>query len=193
MFRTWIIRQRNTVWVRRLADIVTSLARNYCVGERVIQCDIYISDLLNNIIIGINELYVCKYLLDLFIWTFGETISTWREDPVNSNGQDKYCYFSKSYITTCKQSLQRLCFHRCLSVHGGEDRPGPKHAPPGHASPWHQCSAGTHTPQAHTPQAHISPRYACPLGYLSSVNHEPSILMMRRDGQKRKIIRKMCI
>ena len=29
--------------------------------------------------------------------------------------------------------------------------------------------------------------------YLSSVNHKPSILMMRRDGQKRKIIRKMCI
>ena len=29
--------------------------------------------------------------------------------------------------------------------------------------------------------------------YLSSVNHEPSILTMRRDGQKRKIIRKMCI
>ena len=28
---------------------------------------------------------------------------------------------------------------------------------------------------------------------LSSVNHEPSILTMRRDGQKRKIIRKMCI
>ena len=29
--------------------------------------------------------------------------------------------------------------------------------------------------------------------YLSSINHEPSILTMRRDGQKRKIIRKMCI
>ena len=29
--------------------------------------------------------------------------------------------------------------------------------------------------------------------YLSSLNHEPSILMMRHDGQKRKIIRKMCI
>ena len=26
MFRTWIIRQRNTVWVRKLADIVTSLS-----------------------------------------------------------------------------------------------------------------------------------------------------------------------
>ena len=25
MFRTWIIRQRNTVWVRKLADVVTSL------------------------------------------------------------------------------------------------------------------------------------------------------------------------
>ena len=29
--------------------------------------------------------------------------------------------------------------------------------------------------------------------YLSSINHEPSILTMRHDGQKRKIIRKMCI
>ena len=29
--------------------------------------------------------------------------------------------------------------------------------------------------------------------YLSSVNHKPSILTMRCNGQKRKIIRKMCI
>ena len=29
--------------------------------------------------------------------------------------------------------------------------------------------------------------------YLSSVNRELSILTMRHDGQKRKIIRKMCI
>ena len=29
--------------------------------------------------------------------------------------------------------------------------------------------------------------------YLSSVNHKRSILTMRHDGQKRKIIRKMCI
>ena len=29
------------------------------------------------------------------------------------------CYLVGHLITTCKQSLQRLCFHRCLSVHRG--------------------------------------------------------------------------
>ena len=37
-------------------------------------------------------------------------------------------------------------------------------------------------------------KHICSLSiYLSSINHESSILTMRRDGQKRKIIRKMCI
>ena len=35
----------------------TVVFRNYYVGERVIQCDIYILNLSNNIIIGINDLY----------------------------------------------------------------------------------------------------------------------------------------
>ena len=42
----------------------------------MIQCDICILDLLNNIIIGINELYVCKYLLDLDL----TLMNNWRDN-----------------------------------------------------------------------------------------------------------------
>ena len=50
----------------KLADIVTSLWLEIIVLEKEL---FYVTPvflgLLNNIIIGINELYVCKYLLDL--------------------------------------------------------------------------------------------------------------------------------
>ena len=67
-------------------------------------------------------------------------------------------------ITSRKRSLQRLCFHRCLSVHGGclphcmlgcttsgqtppwADAPPPQVDPPGQTPPLAQCMLGyTHT------------------------------------------------
>ena len=54
MFRTWIIRQRNTVWVRKLTDIVSSL------DSKLVSClrsyskwNMYVEP-FNNIIVGIN-------------------------------------------------------------------------------------------------------------------------------------------
>ena len=52
--------------------------------SRVIQCDICILDLLNNIIIGINELYVCKYLLDLDL----TLMNIWRDNYCLENDYD---------------------------------------------------------------------------------------------------------
>ena len=76
--------------MHKLADIVTCLARNYYVGERIIQCDICILDLLNNIIIEINESYVCKYLLDLDLnsdeYLEGQLV---HEERIQSTAMDK--------------------------------------------------------------------------------------------------------
>ena len=85
MFRTWRIRQCDTVWVRKLTDIVTSLSLEIIkLEERVIQCDICILDLLNNIIIGINELYAFKYLLDLDL----TLMNIWRDNYCLENDYD---------------------------------------------------------------------------------------------------------
>ena len=48
-----------------------------------------------------------------------ELISSYNQDPVNA--MFKREIFSKiySFITALKWSFRRLCFHRCLSVHGG--------------------------------------------------------------------------
>ena len=49
MFRTWIIRQRNTVWVRKLADIVTSYWLGIIVLPKELFNVTYIWELLINI------------------------------------------------------------------------------------------------------------------------------------------------
>ena len=51
--------------MHKLADIVTSLDSELVSCSRVIQCNTFMWKPFNNIISGINELYVCKYLLDL--------------------------------------------------------------------------------------------------------------------------------
>ena len=83
----------------KLADIVTSLWLKIIKLEKVIQCDICILDLLNNIIIGINELYVCKYLLDLDL----TLMNIWR---------DNYClendYNSKMKLSIIFSTLHKL-------------------------------------------------------------------------------------
>ena len=84
IFRTWIIRQRNTVWVHKLADIVTSLWLGIIVLPKELFNVIYIWELLNNIIIGINELYVCKYLLDLDL----TLMNVWRDNYFLENDYD---------------------------------------------------------------------------------------------------------
>ena len=65
----------------------------------MIQCDICILDLLNNIIIGINELYVCKYLLDLDL----TLMNIWR---------DNYC-LENDYDSKTKLSIIFSMLHWC--------------------------------------------------------------------------------
>ena len=61
MFRTWIIRQRNTVRVHKLTDIATCLDAT-CLDSKLVSwtrsySDVIhvLGDLFNNIIFGINE------------------------------------------------------------------------------------------------------------------------------------------
>ena len=96
MFRTWIIRQHNTVWVHKLTDIVTSLdSKLVSYPKSDSMWHVYL-DLLNNIIIGINELHVCKYLLDLDL----TLMNIWRDNYCLENDYDsktKLSIISKSY------------------------------------------------------------------------------------------------
>ena len=86
--------------MRKLADIVTSLWLEIIkLEKRVIQRDICILDLLNNIIIGINELYVCKYLLDLDL----TLMNIWR---------DNYC-LENDYDSKTKLSIILSTLHWC--------------------------------------------------------------------------------
>ena len=56
MFRTWIIRQRNTVWVRKLTDIVTSLWLGIIkLNKELFYVTPVFLELFNKIIFGINE------------------------------------------------------------------------------------------------------------------------------------------
>ena len=66
----------------------------------------------------------------------------WVNFSVHANAKNGY----KPIITSGKWSLQRLCFHRCLSVHGG-----------GQFAPLH---VGIHTPRADTPPGQTPP---CPV------------------------------
>ena len=54
-------------------------------------------DLLNNIIIGINELYVCKYLLDLDL----TLMNIWRDNYCLENDYD-----SKTKLSIIFSTLQ---------------------------------------------------------------------------------------
>ena len=64
----------------------------------MIQCDICILDLLNNIIIGINELYVCKYLLDLDL----TLMNIWRDNYCLENDYDSKMKLSIIFSTLHK-------------------------------------------------------------------------------------------
>ena len=91
-------------------------------------------------------------------------------------------------ITACKRSLRRLCFHRCLSVHGGGCVGGvhamhaPCHAclpamhapchtrrppPPCHACPHHTCPPAMHVPPCTPPAIHA------PLPYMPPATYNP--------------------
>ena len=84
--------------MRKLADIVTSLWLGIIkLGKELIYVTPVFLDLLkNNIIIGINELYVCKYLLDLDL----TLMNIWR---------DHYClvndYDSKTKLSIILRSV----------------------------------------------------------------------------------------
>ena len=88
MFRTWRIRQCNPVWVRKLADIVTSL------WLEIIKSD---KEWFNVILLYGN-------ILETNIWNKGghESVNKlWtfiKHQPVNERQQDKYRFFSKPYI-----------------------------------------------------------------------------------------------
>ena len=56
MFRTWIIRQRNTVWVRKLTDIVTGLWLGIIkLDKELFYVTPVFLELFNKIVFGINE------------------------------------------------------------------------------------------------------------------------------------------
>ena len=59
------MRQHSTVRVHKLTDIVLSLWLEISKLLKELVNVLYVWKPFNNIIIGINELYVCKYLLDL--------------------------------------------------------------------------------------------------------------------------------
>ena len=80
--------------MRKLADIVTSLVfMNGALSQW--KCDICILDLLHNIIIGINELYVCKYLLDLDL----TLMNIWRDNYCLENDYDSKTKLSIVFST----------------------------------------------------------------------------------------------
>ena len=63
--------------MRKLTDIVTSLWLGIIkLDKELFYVTPVFMDLLNNIIIGINELYVCKYLLDLDL----TLMNIWRDN-----------------------------------------------------------------------------------------------------------------
>ena len=63
-------------------------------------------------------------------------------------------------ITVRKRSLRRLCFHRCLSVHGGRR---------GVCLPW----VGTHPPGKYTPLSRYTPRAGIPPGLVHPPGRHP--------------------
>ena len=71
-------------------------------------------DLLSNIIIGINELYVCKCLLDLDL----TLMNIWRDNYYLESDYDSKTklsiIFLFAYITTHNEVGARLCFYMCL-------------------------------------------------------------------------------
>ena len=76
-----------------------------------------------------------------------------------------------NFITTCKRSLRRLCFYRCLSVHRGDYlgrypparyTPSPLAGTPPWAGTHHRT--GTLTGQVHSLEQ-VPPRPQCMLGY----------------------------
>ena len=71
MFRTWRIRQRNPVWVCKLADIVTSLWLGIIVLPKELFKVIHVcGNLFNDIIFGINESVRGKQVVG-FLLTWG--------------------------------------------------------------------------------------------------------------------------
>ena len=72
--------------MRKLTEVVTSLWLEIIKLEKELFNVTYICilDLLNNIIIGINELYVCKYLLNLDL----TLMNIWRDNYCLENDHD---------------------------------------------------------------------------------------------------------
>ena len=70
MFRTWIVRQCNPVWVCKLADSVTSLDSNSYKGS--IECDTYLESLESLINTKLEKMgiYECKQVIGFLL--------TWR-------------------------------------------------------------------------------------------------------------------
>ena len=116
-----------------------------------------------------------------------DTPSPWPTSTVTG----KYCYLDRcnifksapssrftGFITARKRSLRRLCFHRCLSVHGGvclpiacwDTHPLEQVHPLGRYTPWAGTPLGRYIPkqvhpqQVHTPWAGTPPAQ-CMLGY----------------------------
>ena len=90
MFRTWRIRQRNPVWVHKLADIVTSLWLGIIVLPRVIQCDICIFGLIKQHH-NWNKWIVCVQIL------VGFGFNIWRDHYCLENDYDNKTKLSIIY------------------------------------------------------------------------------------------------
>ena len=93
-------------------DIVTSLWLGISKLDKELFNVTYIFlNLLNNIIIGINELYVCKYLLDLDL----TLMNIWRDNYCLENDYDSNTKLSIIFSTlhkffdTKKLKLKTLC------------------------------------------------------------------------------------
>ena len=78
------MRQHSTVRVRKLTDIVLSLWLEISKLLKELVNVLYVWKPFNNIIIGINELYVCKYLLDLDL----TLMNIWRDNYCLENDYD---------------------------------------------------------------------------------------------------------
>ena len=67
MFRTWIIRQRNTVWVRKLTDIVTSLdSKLVSWTKSYSKWYMYVETFLTISYKELMEMCECKQVADLY-------------------------------------------------------------------------------------------------------------------------------
>ena len=67
--------------------------------------------------------------------------------------KSKFINGGKWIITARKRSLRRLCFHRCLSVHGEvslTETPLDRD-PPGQRPPWSETPSGQRPPRTETP------------------------------------------